>query len=176
MRMAPPLTAGFPKVVPPGGDVVCGKHLPAGTEVYLSIIGMMRRKDVFGDDIDIFRPERFLDCDEATNTRRAKAVDLTFGHGRWLCLGKVFAWMEMHKIFVEVGMPVQSVVFWSLITQVCLDSNVIWLLTCNESPPLQLLRTFDFQVADPDKPWHRTSTITWNIQNLNAVVTYSPVD
>lgn len=105
MRIAPPVTAGFPKAVPSGGDVVCGKPLPAGTEVYINHIGMMRNRAVFGDDVETFRPERFLDCDEATRARRLKAVDLNFGHGRWLCLGKVFAWMEMRKIFVEVSLP-----------------------------------------------------------------------
>lgn len=105
MRISPPITTGFPKEVPAGGDVVCGKHLPAGTDVFINFGGMMRRKDVFGDDVDIFRPERFLDCDQATRARRIKTVDLNFGHGRWLCLGKVFAWMEMHKIFVEVCLP-----------------------------------------------------------------------
>lgn len=143
--------------------MVCGKYLPAGTDVYMCNVGMMRRKDVFGDDVDVFRPERFLDCDDATKTRRLKTVDLNFGFGRWLCLGKVFAWMEMYKVFVEV-------------------SHVCYLKYSSTSRLLlimsffQLLRSFDFQVANPEKPWQRTSTISWIINDLNAVVTYNPMD
>lgn len=66
---------------------------------------MMRDTDVFGPDGDLFLPERFIDCDQDTMARRTKVVDLVFGHGRWLCLGKVMAWMELNKIFVEVSKP-----------------------------------------------------------------------
>ncbi|RYP31633.1 hypothetical protein DL767_005640 [Monosporascus sp. MG133] len=103
MRMAPPVTAGFPKKVPPGGDIICGKAVPAGTEVYHNFLSLMRDQDVFGHDVEIFRPERFIDCDDDTKAKRMKVVDLNFGYGRWLCLGKALAWMEMNKIFVEVS-------------------------------------------------------------------------
>ncbi|RYP93749.1 hypothetical protein DL770_000121 [Monosporascus sp. CRB-9-2] len=103
LRMTPPLIAGFAKEVPPGGDIICGKAVPAGTEVYTNIVSLMQDQDVFGHDAEIFRPERFIDCDDDTKANRMKVVDLTFGHGRWLCLGKGLALMEMNKIFVEVS-------------------------------------------------------------------------
>ncbi|KAI1858987.1 uncharacterized protein JN550_012249 [Neoarthrinium moseri] len=130
MRMSPPLTAGFPKTVPPGGDVICGKMLPAGTEVHTNYIALMKDEEVFGRDAEMFRPERFIDCDEATKARRKKVVDLNFGHGRWLCLGRVLALMELNKIFVE------------------------------------LLRSFDFQVVNPENPWLRESTLTFYIKDF----------
>lgn len=101
--MMPPITIGMPKKVPAGGDIICGKSLSEGTEVYMNISGLMRDQKVFGEDIDVFRPERFTECDPATRQRRVKVVDLNFGFGRWLCLGKVLALMEMNKIFVEVS-------------------------------------------------------------------------
>lgn len=97
------MSAGFAKKVPSGGDVLCGMALPAGTEVHVNFISLMRDQEVFGQDVEIFRPERFIDCDEATRARRLKVVDLNFGHGRWQCLGKVLAWMEMNKLYVEVS-------------------------------------------------------------------------
>ncbi|RYP01151.1 hypothetical protein DL765_010874 [Monosporascus sp. GIB2] len=103
MRMNPPVTAGFPKQVPPGGDIICGKAVPAGTEVHMNLISLMRDQDVFGHDAEIFRPERFIDCNDVTKAKRMKVVDLIFGYGRWMCLGKALAWMEMNKIFVEVS-------------------------------------------------------------------------
>ncbi|ETS73763.1 hypothetical protein PFICI_14709 [Pestalotiopsis fici W106-1] len=103
LRISTPGTAGFPKRVPPGGEVICGKMLPAGTDVHVNFAALMTSREVFGDDADVFRPERFLEDDEETNTRRRKVVDLNFGFGRWLCLGKVLALLEMNKIFVEVS-------------------------------------------------------------------------
>jgi hypothetical protein len=43
---------------------------------------------------------------QATRSRRTKVVDLIFGYGRWQCLGKSLAIMEMYKVFVEVSRPV----------------------------------------------------------------------
>ncbi|RYP55779.1 hypothetical protein DL771_012370 [Monosporascus sp. 5C6A] len=103
MRMAPPLVFGFAKEVPPGGDIICGKAVPAGTEVYVNPMSLMRDQDVFGHDAEIFRPERFIDCNDDTKAKRMKVVDLNFGYGRWLCLGKALAWIELNKIFVEVS-------------------------------------------------------------------------
>lgn len=66
---------------------------------------MMKNTEIFGQDVDIFRPERFLECDATTKARMLKTVDLAFGYGRWLCLGKSLAQIEMNKIFVEVCLP-----------------------------------------------------------------------
>lgn len=106
MRLATPIIIGFPKVVPAGGDIICGKHVPEGTEIYINHTGLMQNQEVFGQDVNVFRPERFIECDAATKAKRLKVVDLNFGHGRWLCLGKVLAVMEINKIFVEVSRQV----------------------------------------------------------------------
>lgn len=58
--------------------------------------------EVFGADAEVFRPERFLECDDKQRAYMLKTVDLIFGHGRWLCLGKPLAVIELNKIFVEV--------------------------------------------------------------------------
>ena len=34
-----------------------------------------------------------------------RALELVFGHGRWACLGKNVALMELDKVFVEVNWP-----------------------------------------------------------------------
>lgn len=106
MRMLPPALMGFGKRVPPGGDTICGKFIPGGTDVLVNVLEMLRNKEVFGEDSDVFRPERFLETDEKTRSQMLKVVDLTFGHGRWGCPGKALAWMEMNKVFVEVSWPI----------------------------------------------------------------------
>ena len=103
MRATPPVTMGFGKVVPPGGDVILGHRVPAGTEIVTNFVMIGQNEEVFGPDIDVFRPERFLECDEATRQRRVRTVELSFGAGRWQCLGKSLAQIELNKVFVEVN-------------------------------------------------------------------------
>jgi len=101
--MVPATVVGFSKRVPAGGDTICGKFVPGGTDIMVNHYEMLRNKDVFGEDADTFRPERFIESDGETKMRMLKVVDLSFGHGRWMCLGKSLAWMELNKMFVEVS-------------------------------------------------------------------------
>jgi hypothetical protein len=39
---------------------------------------------------------------EAKYADMARVVDMTFGSGRFKCLGRTIAWIELNKIFVEV--------------------------------------------------------------------------
>lgn len=100
--MVPPAITGFSKRVPPEGDTICGKLVPGGTDIFVNVCAMLRNKEVFGEDADTFRPERFLEGSEAERAQLIKQVDLVFGHGRWMCPGKTLAWIELNKIFVEV--------------------------------------------------------------------------
>ncbi|KAI0855675.1 cytochrome P450 [Xylaria cubensis] len=102
LRMVPPAITGFPKKVPAGGDMICGKFVPEGTDIFVNLWSMLRNKEVFGDDTEVFRPERFLECTEDERSELMKSVDLAFGHGRWQCPGKTLAGLELNKIFVEI--------------------------------------------------------------------------
>ena len=62
----------------------------------------MRHK-IFGDDADCFRPERWLEAEPERLKEMENIVDLVFGSGRWLCLGKTMVLMELRKVFVEVS-------------------------------------------------------------------------
>ncbi len=99
----PPAISGFPKKVPPEGDMICGVFVPGGTDIFVNFMSFARTKEVFGEDADIFRPERFLECDAREKVELTKSVDMVFGHGRWKCLGKTFVWIEMNKLFVQVS-------------------------------------------------------------------------
>ncbi|KAI0398970.1 cytochrome P450 [Xylaria palmicola] len=134
LRLMAPANFGFPKRVPPEGDTICGVYLPGGTEVYANYHSMMRNKEVFGDDAETFRPERFIGGGPDI-AHMIKAVDLIFGGGRYMCLGKIVALLEMNKIFVE------------------------------------LFRNFDFQIANPEKPWERLSYTTWMVYDFWVRVT-----
>lgn len=99
----PPAIIGFPKKVPPGGDTICGQFVPEGTDVFVNFVSMLRDKEVFGQDADVFRPERFIECNEGKRAELRRHVDLGFGFGRWMCPGKTLAWLELNKVFVEVS-------------------------------------------------------------------------
>ncbi|TGJ87668.1 hypothetical protein E0Z10_g1098 [Xylaria hypoxylon] len=102
MRIRPVATATFSKEVPPGGDVIQGHFVPGGTTVGPNLPSLMHSKVLFGEDAEIFRPERFLEADPATRTEMQRNVELVFGYGRWMCAGKAIAWLELNKVLFEV--------------------------------------------------------------------------
>ncbi|KAI0406519.1 cytochrome P450 [Xylaria palmicola] len=102
MRIRPSATATFGKQVPPEGDTIHGHFIPGGTTVGPNLPSLMRSKALFGADADIFRPERFLEADEATRTEMQRNVELVFGYGRWMCAGKSIAFIELNKALFEL--------------------------------------------------------------------------
>ncbi|KAK1534673.1 cytochrome P450 [Colletotrichum costaricense] len=105
IRMYPPSTGLNYKQVAKGGTELHGQFLPEGTQMGINIQKLMRSKDTFGCDADVFRPERWLEAaaeDEDCFRDMCGVVDLAFGHGRFQCLGKTIAAMELNKIFIEL--------------------------------------------------------------------------
>lgn len=90
------------KQVPPGGDTIHGRFIPGGTRIAHNTWGILRRTDVFGQDADLFRPERWLGTDTAQLDSMQRTTELVFGYGRWGCAGKSVAFLELNKVFVEV--------------------------------------------------------------------------
>ncbi|KAI9763730.1 MAG: hypothetical protein M1840_009127 [Geoglossum simile] len=74
--------------VPPGGDVPDGKFVPGGTSIGVYARGIQRSKSLFGDDADMFRPERWIEASGEPLQWVDKMVDLVFGHRRYQCLGR----------------------------------------------------------------------------------------
>lgn len=101
MRSPAPIL--FNKVVPPEGDVIDGIFLPGGTAVGQNLFSTMRAHEHWGDDADIFRPERFMEVDAHTRTSMERLVDMVFGYGRFGCGGKPLAIMELNKVLFEVS-------------------------------------------------------------------------
>lgn len=101
--MNPPFTGLMMKEVPPQGDTLHGTFIPGGTQIAHNTWGVLRQESIFGRDADLFRPERWLEADAAKRSLMEKTTDLAFGYGRWACLGRPVAFIEMNKIYVEVG-------------------------------------------------------------------------
>lgn len=93
---------GF-KRVPAGGENVSGYFVPGGTEIGQGFHGVGRSKAVWGPDADVFRPERWLVAEDEELSRMIATVDTNFGAGKYACLGKPIALMELHKAVFEVS-------------------------------------------------------------------------
>ncbi|KAI2463797.1 cytochrome P450 [Annulohypoxylon bovei var. microspora] len=102
LRMRIPVTYGHYKQTPPEGDTINGVFIPGNTALGHNSLALTRTESIFGEDVDTFRPERFLDCDEDEKAEREHAIDMVFGGGRWMCAGKPIAFMELNKIFFEL--------------------------------------------------------------------------
>ncbi|KAJ4287284.1 hypothetical protein N0V90_012682 [Kalmusia sp. IMI 367209] len=112
LRMYPPITGLLAKMVPEEGTKIEvngeEKHAAGGTQIAWNSWGMMRNKDIFGPDSDMFRPERWLmkgssDEDHERMARMNDTVWLCFGYGRFGCLGRGVAMMELNKAIIEVS-------------------------------------------------------------------------
>ncbi|KAF9767390.1 hypothetical protein IL306_000060 [Fusarium sp. DS 682] len=102
LRMWPPVAGlGF-KQVPPDGDTINGFFVPGGTQVGQGFYTVGRSRLVWGEDADVFRPERWLLAEEDTLRDMIAALDTHFGHGKYSCLGKPIALMEIHKAVFEL--------------------------------------------------------------------------
>ncbi|KAH7077999.1 cytochrome P450 monooxygenase-like protein [Paraphoma chrysanthemicola] len=112
IRLIPPVVNLFSRVTPDEGDVVTieGKeyYIPGGTLIGYSAWSMHRNNTaVYGEDANIFRPERWL-MEQDTPERKelyakmVKVNDMIFGSGRWVCLGKNVAMIEIHKCIFEL--------------------------------------------------------------------------
>lgn len=108
LRMYPPVTGLLAKQVPPEGAWTDGsKFAPPGTWIAWNSWGMQRDRNIFGQDADVFRPERWLpssptEDETARLEKMTETVGLCFGYGRFGCLGKPIAMMELNKGIFEI--------------------------------------------------------------------------
>ena len=58
LRLWPPSNGLMQKDVPIGGVTLHGHFLPAGTHMAQNLYGIGRLKNIWGEDADLFRPER----------------------------------------------------------------------------------------------------------------------
>ncbi|TVY84829.1 Pisatin demethylase [Lachnellula suecica] len=101
MRMHPVIAMPLERVVPEGGAIICGKFLPEGTIVGINAWAMHYSKDIFGHDVDDFRPERWLEAGP-DRLRLMEQSFLAFGHGSRTCIGKNISILEMSKFVPQV--------------------------------------------------------------------------
>ncbi|KAI1373882.1 cytochrome P450 [Hypoxylon crocopeplum] len=106
MRLHPPSVS--PSKLSPDKqvDTVCGFRIPRGTQVGANVPGILRSIAIFGRDATCFRPERWLKAVDETDEGRLASMkttlDIVFGAGKFQCMGRTIAWIEVRKLFVEL--------------------------------------------------------------------------
>lgn len=102
LRYYPVATGLLPRTVPKGGDYYNGKFLPPGTVIGWALWNMSRKNKVYGDDCEVFRPERWLEASPEQLARMERSCELLFMAGRHRCLGERIAKMELYKMTFEM--------------------------------------------------------------------------
>jgi cytochrome P450 len=103
LRILPPGTGQMPKVVPQEGETIHGIFIPGGTNMGINPWYVMRDPVNFGEDAEIFRPERWLEVEGKKRKEMEYALELVWGYGKYKCLGHNIAIMEMGKVVFEVS-------------------------------------------------------------------------
>ncbi|TDZ60839.1 Cytochrome P450 monooxygenase gsfF [Colletotrichum trifolii] len=93
LRLHPAVGMTLPRVVPKGGYEIDGRYYPAGSVVGANPWVVHRIKEVYGQDANVFRPERWMKEENGEMHR----FFFAFGSGARMCIGRNISWMEMSK-------------------------------------------------------------------------------
>lgn len=103
LRIWPPLQSLQSKISPPGGETVNGVFIPGGIEVAHSSMTTQRCKEIYGENTDFYIPERWTEAAARYDGgqhygQMERHMELIFGNGRFQCLGKHIAMLELDKV------------------------------------------------------------------------------
>ncbi len=107
-RLHPAPGLPLERIVPPQGADIAGHFIKGGTIVGCSAWVIHRNKEIFGDDVEDYRPERWLvdeSKDKDVEEKRIKEMTgmmLQFGMGARTCIGKNISLLEMYKVVPTV--------------------------------------------------------------------------
>ena len=100
LRLNPPATNLFARVVGKEGKIIEGHFIPSGTEITSNAYVVQRDPKLYAPDPDSFRPQRWLESKEKAS--KMEAASFVFGIGSRICLGKDIALIELYKLLPEV--------------------------------------------------------------------------
>ncbi|KAJ7681316.1 cytochrome P450 monooxygenase [Mycena olivaceomarginata] len=101
LRILSTVSLGLPRVIPEskGGLVVCGRFFSAGAVVGVPIYTLHRDPDIWGNDPDVYRPERWFDVEKVTVMHKAFNP---FSSGPRACVGRNLAALELSLIIATL--------------------------------------------------------------------------
>lgn len=103
-RLHPAPGLPLERIVPEPGIEIAGHYVKGGTIVGCSAWIIHMNRDVFGDDVEVYRPERWLvdpSRDREREEQRVKEMNgtmLQFGMGSRTCIGKNISLLEIYKL------------------------------------------------------------------------------
>ncbi|KAH8903134.1 cytochrome P450 [Coniochaeta sp. PMI_546] len=103
-RLHPAPGLPMERVVPEPGIEIAGHYVKGGTIVGCSAWIIHMNKEVFGEDVEVYRPERWLvdeSRDREREEQRIKEMNgnmLQFGMGSRTCIGKNISLLEVYKL------------------------------------------------------------------------------
>lgn len=102
-RLCPTINIVSERVVPAGGTSIAGVHIPGGTIVAINTGGIFTDPNIWGPDVHVYRPERWLETNEEQRIKMNRA-NLLFSAGKRMCLGLNVSWLEMRKVIPALVM------------------------------------------------------------------------
>ncbi|EKG18598.1 Cytochrome P450 [Macrophomina phaseolina MS6] len=104
LRLHPSILWQLPRRTPPEGITIRGHYIPPSATVSMSPKAHNRCREIFGDDADEWRPERWIPGEGSSeeSVREMNKFDTSFGYGSRVCIGKNLALVEIHKFIFEV--------------------------------------------------------------------------
>jgi cytochrome P450 len=117
--------------------------VPKGQIVGWDVYTLHRRKDIYGKDADVFKPERWLDSDDDKGFRPGWAY-LPFNGGPRTCIGRT-----LHSLLTRLSV-------WHMLT----SSTEQFALTEASYVTVRLMQEFaSLESRDPE-PWREVFTLT----------------
>ncbi|KAM7204895.1 hypothetical protein V8F20_003357 [Naviculisporaceae sp. PSN 640] len=142
-RLHPAAGLLLERIVPEGGIEIAGEFVPGGTIVGCSAWIIHRNEDIFGEDVEEFRPERFIVSKELGGEEREKEEQrvkvrnghlMQFGMGSRTCIGKNISLLEIYKLVPS------------------------------------MLRRFEIQFDDPNREWEICNA--WFVKQSNFITRF----
>ncbi|CAK7205847.1 hypothetical protein SEUCBS139899_008626 [Sporothrix eucalyptigena] len=154
-RLHPAPGLPMERIVPAGGTEIAGRFIPGGTIVGCSAWVMHHNKDVFGEDTDAFRPERWLvDEDKVAAAKKDKQAEEREREEQRI--------KEMNGMMLQFGMG----------SRTCIGKNISLLEIYKVVP--SLLRRFKIEFLDPKQEWELTNS--WFVKQSNFWTTFEVRD
>ncbi|KAK6007585.1 hypothetical protein QM012_004399 [Aureobasidium pullulans] len=101
LRMYPSVPGQLYRIVPLGGLLINGHFIPSGTVVGISSLAQNRDTAIFGQDADIFNPDRWIG--DESKARYLEAALFNFGGtGPRSCPGRDLAMIELYKFVAQM--------------------------------------------------------------------------
>jgi cytochrome P450 len=151
-RLHPAAGLILERITPAQGVNILGEQIPGATIVGSNAWVLHRRLEIFGGDVNVFRPERWLEA-SPEKLKEMKATMFQFGAGARTCIGKNISLLEIYKLVPSFLRRFE----------VC---------DCDMFPSVDggLMITLQIELEEPNKEW--TTLNAWFVRQLDFNVRF----